>query len=1736
VLKAAGVKGGIQGFNQKVQQIADAHQRSYGQLPSAGLTLDVARSDVQPQHFDALFSVPKSPIAARGQGVLAQHQRANPYDYLIPRADGSFEPDGPLRTLAVTSPVQPDTKQIAKTHPWVPYASMSMPIPGSDQLNKSLAALEGKAVSEQSGQTTIGGKTLSQYTQARGQARGVPTMGATLGLDAAPATGPYKSQAAAVGDFSAVGGAVQTVKQAQQHLIDNFPTYFAGLKPVGTWNNDWVSAQTKFVGSATYADAWTKKLAQDNYFGKNTAEFASAWKAKQQKLKSGDPNAYQVYLHTPLAYFGDAESIKRFLTSDAGNDHWYSFAVHYTIGAAEGLGKTAYYGGSGLASEGKSQAASATKFLYEIGKNLSNGKGAGAQEAADISMKTLKQNPTWLRIAYPPLPAHPTGGLAAADFASNFLLDLYAGNKLVIGGREIVPGETKAFNSARYTNTTIEWGFNSMKKRGLGGVGEASKMLQGGEQLNVAVAKRIQAGDITLGEYKSMVSDLFHKGKVEVRGAPTVLPEGVAGKTKVIHTADNPNNAVFRSLWSAKNPDPRLWTQTISKHLDHLDATLRSAPQAGTSNTADALSSLRGLFAHVAPRGGEALRIEDPKTPERLYNWAIQQFNDRSYAQKIRNDFVVARARNDFGSLEDLNKDLSTRYAAEYPNRAGVRTPLDPSEGPLTESQSFSYLKTPANRTKDVNNFFDATVAKAQKYNDNLLTIGRYHRQMIIGGGEGPIPFPGGESLFWKHAVADTLRRFAGGAGLRFGLNAAQKKAKAEVEQHLFENPAVGRDLSVKRAQSKMGEQRWLTHDGPISKGDNFITGEHLADTAKMNAAGAYLRQLVTDDALTAYRASSEADKTALFRHVWHSPFYQNKIAKDELYLQDLRSLQEVAPKGLNLKGAISDLKKGYAQQYADELWKTYKEIDVNGALDRAHLTFITNTGAGADKALAKFIQDEKLSFAVRDPLIQGTNKFDNWSTWWIGKLMTFNKANRQSFFDHVLYDSYSHLTSMGWARSDAIATASDLAKFQTVYHMLDFSNMLQVEQNLRWFSYYATKHRLYWSWLARQFATRPLLAAAADDVSKTVDKNGNITFRAFGVNVTIPAARLVWANTQQYPEVSSILTFGSDYFTKLPGQGIVGAGQQALADQTATGGTVLGRQDQWVMMAARLASSPKTYDAATAGMSPVQKSSFDRIMHGYILSYRSAHDGMYPSEADAVHAGLLNGIGSEMYRANLFFPFYVDKPPVGEPSQPTWYEARSKQFDALKSPKQKRAFLDKNPDFADLMGASQDQGVWLHEAPMWDAFRTARTSYLDEMELLYQKSRATGWNLTLQKEYKKTTSQYSQAIDKIKLRDSATWMGNATYPKGSVISGTIVQPGPWTKKLETDPLASKTWLHEMFPGIAQKQLDGHTISENVVQLRAEADKIRQAQAGGTKKLTDMGYTAQTARDRLTNIFNKIAVFNGAPKNATTKLVSDYYGKFVSPYIKQRDGVWTKRVNAAKGTPDENAVFAAFRAWKETHDHAVTVDGVKFPSPVSWGTMQLPPDQYKNQLATAASSDPLHVTGYEWKLLGVNAPPSVNSVISTLETLEAQYKADPAYAGTSLAKEQKLRAARVITKGYPSSLPGFPNGIAPHPGFYAWYVGFASLPKVDRYERTSLYINMAPRAKTQFDSLIGSVAKEGTKLAANKNSGYPSNYIKSKWKSYIKTVVMPDLQKPQYKALATELREYPADFLYTLAG
>src|SRR5207249_2605577 len=55
VLRMAGFVGGIQAFNDHVQAIADAHQKTFGFLPSAGLTLDIARSPLSLHEYPQLF-------------------------------------------------------------------------------------------------------------------------------------------------------------------------------------------------------------------------------------------------------------------------------------------------------------------------------------------------------------------------------------------------------------------------------------------------------------------------------------------------------------------------------------------------------------------------------------------------------------------------------------------------------------------------------------------------------------------------------------------------------------------------------------------------------------------------------------------------------------------------------------------------------------------------------------------------------------------------------------------------------------------------------------------------------------------------------------------------------------------------------------------------------------------------------------------------------------------------------------------------------------------------------------------------------------------------------------------------------------------------------------------------------------------------------------------------------------------------------------------------------------------------------------------------------------------------------------------------------------------------------------------------------------------------------------------------------------------------------------------------
>src|SRR5207245_848653 len=101
----------------------------------------------------------------------------------------------------------------------------------------------------------------------------------------------------------------------------------------------------------------------------------------------------------------------------------------------------------------------------------------------------------------------------------------------------------------------------------------------------------------------------------------------------------------------------------------------------------------------------------------------------------------------------------------------------------------------------------------------------------------------------------------------------------------------------------------------------------------------------------------------------------------------------------------------------------------------------------------------------------------------WVSTLMTANKWNRGQLAQREFERKYADLRAAGFPQPQAASVAMDVGERLVKYHLLDFSNRLQVEQDLRWLSYFATKHRLYWKWMLGTFARNPGAAALVDDV-----------------------------------------------------------------------------------------------------------------------------------------------------------------------------------------------------------------------------------------------------------------------------------------------------------------------------------------------------------------------------------------------------------------------------------------------------------------------------------------------------------------------------------------------------------------------------------------------------------------------------------------------------------------------------
>jgi len=1760
ILQQHGFNGGIQQFNQRVQAVHDDYQNSYGQPPTPGLVLDLAKSPLNTGDFSKLFTVPKDPLAARARGAV---NSTPPEKQLVVRHDGLVEQNNPIAARLIanektstpnvaatpnpTSPAMAKYQALQKQHPWVAMGMLPIGDNDVEKFWNAVSYAQGHPAAAQP--LKVGGETLQQYQQEN--VLGESLVGARPGENPGlvsqgygkPASTENLDTTAALRARQGVAQGVTTVRAAQDALKKVAPDYFANLPSSGFINQDWAKALGQYQTSPQYFRQQTVRLAHDNHFGSNTSAFINAWKTKQAAIKK-QPFLANFIAHQPLALFDTRTHGAAVINLLSGNTKGWGWANVPTVGlnVITNTAGLVFNEAAGTVDQAKIDASYVTAYMQAImPKNVSipgtaiTGEGLTEKQAREKAAKVLFEKPTWSRVIDPNLGTDkdwiPFSKQAAPIF--NAAVDLWIGSAKFTG-EEVAAGDIASASSSRYLQNKSAFAFNSLKKGDLGGAVASLEGGRGAENLAAALESGVKDGSVSQQQFQQHVSELYAQGHTTV------------GEARI-------NGPLLNSLRTKDLPTPgRIGTtaskvhQTVKSVLDNFENSMRARKQVGaTSHAADLVASVRQQFARAAP-ANERRAIFDTRTPDDVYNWARVNLKDQKVAAGLRDDFIRLRAKDDVQGITDLNNKMRALYAKAHPDSEIARTPLEATQGPQIESESRTYLTFPK-----------SIETRAQSINAALNKAGRLHREVIVSGSPNPLIFPlvpgFGESLLYKHAIADTARRVVGGGGV-FGITGELKGAKAAVEAYAKEDPEALRLLGVNRDSAVAGENRYITGQKPTDT-VNFNTGEKLnlatnrplETKAAQEAAGGYLRRLISSRALKAYQASTASDLGPMIDLIQNDKELQSLLYKDARTFTPSTKFQKI-PDGLELPTGAEVAVKGNvryvrwpegavpqpirfggltATEAAEALYKRYQDVEKAGfeqgmtdPLGDAQALLIRSLGPKADQKLGKWIDDNQMNFPVRDGLVP-RKQFDDVMQAWIGRLMTANKWNRGKIYDHVLYSTVNDLTKAGWEMKDAVPVAADLAKAQTVYHMLDFSNMLQVEQNLRWLSYFATKHRLYWTWILRQAARRPGLDALVGDAQDHLDKNGNLKLplSVAGYNLAIPAARLFWANATEYPQTSPVVQGAFEYGKGiLEGHGPAGAVNDALGSLTSTSGNLVTRDDQAELWAIKLAGVtsgkiPATADSVTLGLSPSQQQQFFHAVNEYSAFYKAKH-GDWPTEQDAVRHVLVGQTASTFWNTNLFLPVTVTK---ADQKVSGSVQKLLSEYGHIVNPVKKREFLDQHPEVALHFGVNEDPAVFLHNNKLWDQFNAAQNALANSRQQVYQGILKNGQVTAADLENEsKLSAQWAKTINKLQLEDAATWPGNSQFPAGKVSDNQVVTPGPWGKALEGDPYASRAFLHQVFPNIPPAKLNGHTVGETVVQLQAESRRLALVKnnLAAAKKL---GYAdLESVKTRLSAISQILAPFYAYPKDAPAKLEDEYYSKYVTPYIQQR----TAKTNAIALAPEDqqDALRSSLRAWKDSHDHPVyiNVDGkrIKFPSVVQIGWARLPGPTRHQALAQAVTGDWSHIASYEKTLLGVKTSPGVSQGWSAYYDTVGEYNKNP--GNSSLVASQKTSLAKQIDKVYP--------------GFYKDYL-FAQQPKVDRYERTTLYQQMPKTEKAQFDQYIGGPAKQLSKaIKANGNR----NYYEKSWRNYVETEVQPWLQSQP--ALRNELSLYGPNFLNTLVS
>lgn len=1662
-----GYTGDIHSFNNRVQNIVESHQTEFGYWPSPAVVLDIARANVDDNLIPHLFDGHSTPEL---YGSLNKDRRNNPHDYTHARPDGLQQVYSPfMRGERHAPPAEPEAH---KQFPMIPDGYL--PVPGFHSLVGAIQQIDRAGAAQ--------GKAQAGAQQA--------------GAHGGPLTEMYRERALMAG--ADVKQGTTTVGGAQKHLREIAPEFFGELPADGHVNVDWAKAINRYQHSQRYARDSLKQLASDNNL--SVSNYMRAWNSKTEFIKTHALLAHvaqsipiTLWAHRGGSVTGQSSDLWRYENIGLHGADYVTAPLNWAVQT----GKLAFNLSGGTFGQLMSDTGAMNAYLGEIMPKWVGGSNATHAEAVKFATEVARKNPTILNTFLPRVAAHLEGsktlgykGNEAAREVDQFVT--FAGLILSahprINGVRVASGDTIGLKSNAYFDTATRFAYNSVRKGEPLGI--AAKQLEGsgGEALVVAAKEN---PDMSLSEFRQRAANIYH-GRDEIK-AP-----------------------IFRSLRSAGLPTPKTGKEIRSAvggiARDIEDGLFRSGYR-GTDNATSFAGRLVGEFRRAVPRETTFFNPTGERAAEDVYNWAQKNGLGARRAHELRDEFITLRPKEDVSGLSSFTDKLFEINRDTHGEGEKLAAKGEPFT-PIIESDLPFTLHFPA----------PEVLGRARRVNATLNKIAARHRQIIMVG-----PFQ--LATFAKHAVADTLRRTAADVSQLFGLSADGKAAKTELQTLLGRDAESRRTYGQARAAGVQSEAKWLigatkTDRQTFNLGE--LRGAGQLSKAHLEAAGAYLRRHLNDEALSAYLRSTVDNLEPLKGYVLGNKAVREGILLNrEEYSQSVREMNERLGGQLNLSGELGreaeagEARQALARDHAAIIYHRYQEIDES--LRNAGLTLEDASALAAkkdaDKQLTAMLHDNNVDLPVHAAEVNVESKWDAFARWWIGDVvMRPNKWNRGKLFDYVLHETLGDMTRGGWNIKDALPAASDVALRQTVYHMLDFSNMLQVERDLRYVSYFATKHRLYWTWIAKYFIKHPGVSLALQQANDKLNlKNGNLNFTLGGKAWYIPVGRLLWVNSREYPQTSPVFDSVS-MFGKNISKGWQPAFGSMLSGVTATSGNVVTRDDQLFLSLYRLARAETgtgyTFDGATSGMSPVQKRGFADSMVEFAIGYQAEH-GHLPTEQEATKAALFHASWSEALRANV--PIVLNR--EGTPQ-----DIRKLQdaYGKLTDPAARSKFLEANPELSAWFGHTKPD-LWWHSQPLWAKFNTIRRKLNEAKRALFAEARQTdgSYRITpdLLRQMKKIGAQWHQALTELRAEDANGWGGNGDYPAGKAekVNGVwnFTTDGPWWKQFAGDPFAARAFLHEAFPKIPFGKLNAETTNAATVELQRVKDLL--VQPGGGKQF---GLNDQDKKTLLVDINGQLDTLRSYPKDAEAKAQDSYYTKYLIPYIKQREA---KR---AEAVPSENQDLydQNFRLWRQQHDHPVKITaGGKsyvFPSVVTYGYAMAPKQVRQGWINSFAHDDPLNLAPYELKMLYGDGM-TLGKQLADAQTLYTNWvnQINKQLPPVRITKEYRMTLAKAVQREYPDS------------GFYNLYL-WSLQPKVKRFEISQPYKLMDATVRRQYDTYLGTPAKQyAAAIAANHNADYYKKY----WRHYIDSPYFQGVLR-ENPALKAEIDKFGVNFPYTLVG